>query len=303
MRDSAPACTDLAEMVAFALMQYRFTPHDATGESPAYMMYGFNPVLRVTDVENCELRLSPQERTRLEVIAEFRQALVQNYQQLMQNLDKPSEITRVFKHGDIVIVYLSELQAREYAASVGCSVKLVPDWSLPMRVILVSGEGTTATLQCIISGVATRAHLDRVRFVRKPQTAAMLKDWERIMRADIGHFHEGFAIEEVESDSDQPIDGGGKTESKTACDQLTAPVQAPEEGEVDTPLVPPVPTVPKRKSKTHDKPKPKETSAKVIHKREKDAPTYETRAHRRRQAWKEEVWGVGNEDPEEDQEE
>ena len=68
----------------------------------------------------------------------------------------------------------------------------------------------------------------------------------------------------------------GDSEPRTACDQSTAPVQAPEEGEVDTPSVPSVPTVPKRKSKTPDKAKPKETSAKVIHKREKDAPTYET---------------------------
>ena len=52
---SAPSCDDLPELLAFALMKYRMTPHATTGESPAFMMHGLNPVLRNTDIDHQDL--------------------------------------------------------------------------------------------------------------------------------------------------------------------------------------------------------------------------------------------------------
>ena len=61
-----------------------------------------------------------------------------------------------------------------------------------MRVTLINQGGTTATLQCIVSGTSIRAHLDRVRFIKKPLTYGLMKDWERTLRMEIGYFQSGF---------------------------------------------------------------------------------------------------------------
>ena len=80
-----------------------------------------------------------------------------------------------------------------------------------MRVVLLNPTSTTATLQCIISGTSIRAHLVRVRFIKKPLTYGLMKDWERVLRQEIGYFEEGLVYRPTEQDSASLSSRIGKT--------------------------------------------------------------------------------------------
>ena len=151
---------------------------------------------------------------------------------MMASLEEPGAIGRIFRINDLVIVHLSEEEHRKYGKKVGNSPKLVPQWSLPMRVIHVPSKGTTATLQCIATGTTTTAHLERVRFVLKPATYGLMKDWERIMRQEIGYFHPQFL--EKESDPLNNIaDDVGKIERPNDINNVVEPITEPSDDDFD----------------------------------------------------------------------
>ena len=57
-----------------------------------------------------------------------------------------------------------------------------------MRVTRVNHKRTSATIECVVTGVATQVYIDRVRFLNKPNTEGMIKHWEQILREDLRHF-------------------------------------------------------------------------------------------------------------------
>ena len=152
-------------MVNFSLMQYRAMPHKTLGESPAYMTHGTDLVLRNSDYELANAGLSDLERNRLQVLAEFRQRVIQNYYNMLDSIDKESPAGKTMKLGDLVIIHLTDKQRRNYAACINSSIKLASEWTLPMRVIRTNLKGTTRTVECVVTGTATTVHVDRVRFL------------------------------------------------------------------------------------------------------------------------------------------
>ena len=77
---------------------------------------------------------------------------------------------------------------------------MAPDWSLPMRVIRVNQKRTTATLECVISKHTQEAHLERVRFLRKPLSAALLEDWVNVVKRDMKPFQRPEVIKPLTTD-------------------------------------------------------------------------------------------------------
>ena len=61
------------------------------------------------------------------------------------------------------------------------SPKLLSVWSLPMRVIQTNPFKTIATLRCLVTGYTISAHVDRVQFIKKPITLALLNDWGHVI--------------------------------------------------------------------------------------------------------------------------
>ena len=188
MRIVAPTCTEIQEMVSYALLCYRMMPHESTKQSPAYLTYGVDLVLRNNDYLMTNAKLTDEDRTRLEILGQYRQELAQQYE-LQRIYLKDNETTgRVFKIGDLVLLHLTPAEQQRYSHKLNCSIKVTPEWSLPMRVHFTSPKGNTATLVDIVTGAVQQAHLDRVRFLKKPLTKGLRKEWIHVIREEEKHF-------------------------------------------------------------------------------------------------------------------
>ena len=188
LRICAPSCTDIKELVAYALLLYRMMPHDATKQSPAYLTYGTDFVLRNSDYSMANVDLDTNTRSRLESLGQYRQDLLQQYSVQKQCLQEEENNDRKFKIGDLVLLHLTDAQRRTYSKRINSSKKFTPEWSLPMRVQYTGPKGNTATLMDVVTGYVQRSHLDRVRFLKPPMTPGLKNEWIHILKEEHRHF-------------------------------------------------------------------------------------------------------------------
>jgi transposase InsO family protein len=190
LRLCTPLCQDITIVLAWALMMYRLAPHSVLRESPGYMTYGCDPVLRGSDFETADYPITVSDELRLQVLLQFRQDLVVRHLQTqadtLQNNQQSKD--RLFHRGDLVLLHLTPLQHRRYAQRLGVSAKLTSEWSLPMRVTFTNASGRTATVTCITTGYTTTTHLERVRFVQQPTTQGLQDEWDSLLNHPVTPF-------------------------------------------------------------------------------------------------------------------
>ena len=67
-----------------------------------------------------------------------------------------------------------------------------------MRVTRVDSDGNKATLRCIVTGYSTRAHLLRVRFIQRPLTEGLFRDWAEVVTQEGSLLRTFFNIDRTE---------------------------------------------------------------------------------------------------------
>lgn len=153
---------DIDEALAWSLLNYRALIHTSTGYSPAYLALGWDIILKKSDEITATYNLNNLQISRLQLLQEIRQDIRQQFN--VKNLDRPElKSNELFELDKIVLLELNEAQKRRLADFSGSGLKLVPNWSLPMRVIQVNRLKTVATLRCLTTGYTTQAHFTRTQ--------------------------------------------------------------------------------------------------------------------------------------------
>lgn len=106
------------------------------------------------------------DNLRMYMLHRLRQVKIERYYHLLETIEMEPETNRLLQLIDVVIIQLNHYQLRKYAHILDTSAKLMSEWSLPRRVILVNSRKKTAALQCMATGWTTRAHIERARFIK-----------------------------------------------------------------------------------------------------------------------------------------
>lgn len=153
------------EQIAFA---YRTTPHPSTGETPFYLMYGYDaqmPDFHLLDGLDNEMFLESSQkevRERLRILRKTRKDVMEKLILLYEkNLDKNchDDFAKVeYEIGQLILIKTTPIE--EKAA---LSRKLVQKWSGPYRVKKVMTNELTYEVESLESGLIKTVHVGNTR--------------------------------------------------------------------------------------------------------------------------------------------
>lgn len=175
------------EALQLVLFSYRSTIHSTTGESPAFMVYGFDPRppmdndwRTVQDVPMAQ-RLKFLNEMRLDVQWKaFNRRLTEN--------DKRNDnrFTTEFELHQLVLVRLAPHDRIKLAHYTGdIRHKLIPKWSVPCRVIEVKPCKKIAVARNLLTSEDRLVHLQDVRFIQRPQTEVQQLEWNQTLKKEV----------------------------------------------------------------------------------------------------------------------
>ena len=134
-----------------------------------------------------ETRVLPQiDKDHLEVLALVRQEVIKRHflkAKIFAFKEEMNNKAAPFKLGQLVLVYMNPHQHRKISQIEGAT-KLIPQWSLPMRIESLSQSGLVALARCIYTGLVQQIRADRARLILPPLTPSQLREWELIIDAE-----------------------------------------------------------------------------------------------------------------------
>lgn len=153
-----------------ALFAYRSQVHTATGYSPAFLLFGYDPTISASDWR--AERLHPSEKyfvlTKLRV--DLLDQLVSQYA-----ASKAARTEVTIAENDLVLAPYNVREMHVNAVDNELSNKLGPKWTLPYRVIRV--EGGRATLRSPLDGTIKTMSIDNLRPIQVPPSPALQQEW------------------------------------------------------------------------------------------------------------------------------
>lgn len=162
------------EVLQLALFSYRATIHSTLLESPAFMLYGLDPL----PPQDCDWRfISDREhRERIEFLSQVRNDILERALQLRQFAIENHNESGI-KVGDLVITRANPNDVYQHAVRTHTAVKLVPKWSLPCRVVNVSRNDTRIIVQFLLSGTTRLVHISDIKRISLPRDANQRRIW------------------------------------------------------------------------------------------------------------------------------
>lgn len=167
------------------LFSYRATPHPATGESPFFLMHGYDPVWPI------DLIIQKQATTRF---SEFNSADPGDYQTHTQELqearskawqklsvkfpkfadpdcsvEKKTKIPS-FSKNQLVLLKMSEIEKKKYP-----SAKFAPKWTGPFRIVKQDENKVSYEIKNIVNGKARKAHVSQLQALQKISSKEFIK--------------------------------------------------------------------------------------------------------------------------------
>ena len=175
LRSIDQATIPFDEALELVLFGYRATIHGTTGHSPSFLTYGVDPRL----APDCDWRTEspPAMQERFKFLATLRLDIQLHAQNALnrRNFQKNEDrLPAAFEEGQLILCRAITLEQLRYKAAV---YKAVPRWSLPHRVIKVSADGKTATVQCLLTAKTRDIHIQDAQFIQPPQGAVQRQEW------------------------------------------------------------------------------------------------------------------------------
>ena len=167
----------LDEAISWVLFGYHTSFHTSLRDTPAFLTFGIDPSISPTNI----LQQQPVVTdSRVQILLSFRQELMRQ-SLIIKNREELAKKSQngILKLGVIALVNLTPRQLQKLSEKTG-SLKITSNWSLPMRIVMINKTKTVAQLQCISTGLITRAHQDRIRIIKIPSTLALKQIWDNI---------------------------------------------------------------------------------------------------------------------------
>lgn len=170
------------EVLQLALYSHRVTIHSTLLESPAFMLYGLDPL----PPQDCDWRfISDRDHyERIEFLSHVRNDILQRALSL-RHLAISSHESNDLKIGDIVLVKATPNELYQNAVRTQTSIKLLPKWTLPSRVINISHNRSRIMIQFLLSGNTRLVHISDIRKITLPRDINQRRIWAE-------HFMKGF---------------------------------------------------------------------------------------------------------------
>lgn len=194
----APSSLQLSidEIIQLTLLGYRSAFHLSTGETPAYLTFGFDPSPPKASIFK---RNNPIDTERIQLLNDIREAIVQSsYLKKIREIirEQRSRIKTKLEIGDLILLPINRAEAAFHAIT-HRGRKLLPKYTMPYRVTRVLNDGRAAHCRNLVP--VTGYGLPRVKEVREisiqdarmispPLTPGQIKDWENCLRAYLLEF-------------------------------------------------------------------------------------------------------------------
>lgn len=166
-------------VVQLAALAYRVSPHLVLQDSPAFVTFGQD--LRPVVDEDWRCCRSAEDEERLRILRDIRFQIYTKAVQMYEmgiKAEQPHRKDLRFKPNDLILLHLNQEDRQGAAAKdPGRSLKIVPSWGMPHRVLSVSSEGQTAFVECLISGRRKSVHISNVRFINRPLGEVQKREW------------------------------------------------------------------------------------------------------------------------------
>ena len=163
----------MEDKVSFVMWAYRTLPHEATGETPSFLLMGYDAKMPFEEGGPPTLQYM-DNRERLKLVNEVREFVTEQWERSRISLEAKMNEGRtevMFEVGQLVV-----LRSRPKDAP----SKLDKKWSYPFRVTGVQDRGRRATVVSLLDRTIQRdVHLQNVKFVNPPVTVQQEVQWEQ----------------------------------------------------------------------------------------------------------------------------
>ncbi len=176
----------MKEVLDLVMFAYRATLHHGICDSPAYLLYGVDmrPPL---DVDWRFIR-DTTEKDRMAFLSQVRLEIMARAQWLPKRIGGNHRDLK-FELGDLVLLRIPDKELASFARIEG-SLKLVPKWTLPHRVVRVDSDGRVAKVKNLLTGVARNVsirevHIENARFIEHPSTTVQAEEWDKVLEYEL----------------------------------------------------------------------------------------------------------------------
>ncbi len=174
------------ECLQMILFAFRSSLHSTTGHSPALLALGTD--LRLPADSDWRTEPNPPLRERYKFLQHLRLNVQCQAEQLRMRRNAKTNEGRVdvqFEEGQLVLVRLLPAEATRYKSS---SYKVIPQWSLPFRVVRVYPGGKRAIVRSLLNSKTRDVHLQNVRFIGVPLSDSQRDEWKDVVEQDLSMF-------------------------------------------------------------------------------------------------------------------
>ena len=164
----------IKDALPLALYRYRTLIHTSTHESPAFMLYGCD--MRPIQPFDWRFREPSDHDSRIQYLSQVRKDILD--QALRLRMYKMSEeVKQPLKIGELVLAPASSYEVQRHQVQTKTSLKLIPKWTLPARVIQTFPVNQRAIIKYLLTGVTREVHIIDLRVIKPPIDIHQRKEW------------------------------------------------------------------------------------------------------------------------------
>lgn len=177
----------LREIIEYVLFAYRSTLHFGINESPAFLLYGVD--MRPPQESDWRFTRDRAEKDRLAFLSRVRLETMARAHWLATDKHHTGRRDWKFEVGDLVLLRIPEKELALLARVEG-SVKLLPKWTLPHRVVQVNQDGRVAVVKNLLTGQSrdislNEVHIENARFIERPVGPIQVEEWNAVLSREL----------------------------------------------------------------------------------------------------------------------
>ena len=166
--------TDIHEAIHLALFSHRVVIHSATLESPAFLLYGLDPL----PPQDGDWRFVTDQplHDRVRYLNQVRRDILQRALGRRNQILNEQESIQ-FRVADLVVTRATPAELYQHALRTQTALKLIPKCPLPCRIVHISSNGARVTIRFLLSGQTRLVHFSTIRKIAFPKDEHERKMW------------------------------------------------------------------------------------------------------------------------------